>query len=227
MQPYLFPYLGYFQLMDAVDAFVFYDDVQYIKGGWINRNRVQHDGGSRWFTVPVIGGSPSRTIREVQVSDDPGWRRKLIRSLEESYARAPNTERVVEMVRSVLSSLAGSIADLARTAVTAAAAELGIACRVVPTSAVYGNQELRGQERILDICRREGASRYVNLPGGRALYDPEAFRERGVELRFLEPRQVSYHQGLDEPMPNLSILDVLMWCSGDEARALLAEYDLR
>lgn len=227
MQPYFFPYIGYFQLLKAVDTFVFYDDVQYTKRSWINRNRVQHDGKPRWFTVPVLGASQSRRIDEVRVSGDSAWRRKMIRGLEESYARAPHRARVVEIVRTVFESPAVSIAELARTSVELVAQYLGIGCHIVPSSSAYENRQLRGQERIVDICRREDATCYVNLPGGRTLYDDQGFQSLGIELCFVEPRAMSYYQGLAQFLPNLSMLDVLMWCSLTEARALLAEFDVR
>lgn len=221
MQPYLFPYVGYFQLIAAVDRFVVLDDVRFIRRGWIHRNRILL-GGREWrFTVPVEGASQNRDIRDVTVVPQAAWLAKLLRTLEHAYRKAPEFERVWPCVRGVLSSGERSISRLAVLGLVRVCEVLAIGTELVESSSVYGNGQLRGEERILDICARERASHYVNLPGGAELYSEEAFAARGIALEFLRPEPGGYRQLGGPFVPWLSIIDVLMFNSGDEARRLV------
>jgi hypothetical protein len=226
MQPYFFPYLGYFQLLQAVDRFVYYDDVAFIKQGWINRNRMLVQGRPVFFSVPLADASSFRAIRETRISTQEPWRKKMLRRFQVSYGRAPFFAPTFELVQQVLEADHADIASLSRASVEAVCRHLEIMTARVPSSAAYGNAALTGPERVLDICQREGADTYVNAAGGRALYDPEVFRGRGVTLRFLSARPLEYPQLGDPFVPGLSILDVLMFNSPERARTFLGEYDL-
>lgn len=226
MQPYLLPYIGYFQLMAAVDRFVLFDDVHYIQRGWINRNRILLDGQPHRFTLPLRGASQNRLICEIERIDDPAWATRLLRTLHQAYARAPQYAAVLPLLERVLGNPALPLADYLRHGLEAVHAYLGLRCELVPSSRAYGNAELKGQQRILDICRQEGAQVYVNAIGGTALYDPAAFESRGVALRFLRPRPTHYAQWGEPHLPWLSIVDALMFNSPAELRAMLAEADL-
>ena len=177
MQPYLFPYLGYFQLLHAADKFVFYDDVHFIKNGWINRNRVLLAGSPHYFTVPLSGASPFVAIRDIRF-ETPGerWQRKMRATFEHAYKAAPHRDDGLRLLDTVLSSPTDSMAELARTSVRRVMEYLDLRRDIVDTSRVYGNDALKGQDRVIDICRRVAATTYVNLPGGRGLYDPHLFR---------------------------------------------------
>ena len=223
MQPYLFPYLGYMQLVAAVDAFVFYDDVQFIKNGWINRNRLALGGAIRYFTVPLAGAGTSLSIREVRMQPPERWRDKLLESIRHGYARAPYYGPVRELIGDVLGTATTQISTLAARSVTETARYLGLGTRFVPSSVVYDNHALKGPARVLDICARERADHYLNLPGGRALYDSRAFSAAGVELGFVEPDLWPYRQFGDAFLPGLSIIDVLMFNTPDAIRARLTE----
>ena len=227
MQPYFFPYLGYFQLLHAADRFVFYDDVNYIKNGWINRNRLLLRGEPHFFTVPLQGASPFAPISQTRFdAGDARWRRKMVGTFQLAYKDAPYRSQGMELVEGVLRSASGSIADLARDSVVAAMRYLGLERSLRASSADYGNAQLRGEERVLDICRREGASMYVNAPGGRSLYQRRAFEAQGVELRFLAGRLPAYPQDAPQFVPGLSILDIVMRCSVARIAEMLADYAL-
>lgn len=224
MQPYFFPYLGYFQLLAAVDRFVFLDDVHYTPRTWINRNRLLRQGQAVYCTVPVRGGSQNKRICDVGLAEEgesPRWRRKLLAGLQQDYRAAPQFEPVYALVASVLNAPAAGIAELARHSVQAVVAYLGGTTQVLPSSAIYGNQALSGQARILDICRREGAATYINAPGGRALYQPEAFKQAGVQLCFLQPSLPAYPQFQQAFVAGLSIIDVLMFNPPQVVAAML------
>jgi hypothetical protein len=223
MQPYLFPYLGYLQLVAAVDTFVFYDDVQFIKNGWINRNRLALGGEVRYFTVPLAGAGSSLGIRDVRTQPAARWRDKLMESLRHGYARAPHYAAVRQLVGDVLATDTTRIATLAARSVTDTARYLGLDTRFVPSSIVYDNSALKGPARVLDICVRERADHYLNLPGGRALYDPRAFDAAGVTLGFIEPELWPYRQSGADFLPGLSIIDVLMFNPADTVRARLMD----
>lgn len=221
MQPYLFAYLGYFQLVAAVDRFVFYDDVAFIRNGWINRNRWLLGGEIRYFTIPLRDASSFRQIREVQVAQAGPWRRKLLASLRQQYGRAEHYEAVSQIVERVIATGESGIGALAKASVRACAQYLGLPAEFVDSSAGYGNAHLRGPARVLDICRREGATEYVNLPAGRALYDAQDFQRQGVALRILEPVPLRYRQGVEPFVADLSIIDVLMHNSARSVRRAL------
>lgn len=216
MQPYFLPYLGYFQLISAVDRFVFYDDVSFIKGGWINRNRILVQGKTSWITVPVSNGSSNVTIRDVMISDKwEYWTRKTLRTIAESYSKAPFFESAYGMFESWLSTNYRGIAELNLTICQDICSYLNIDTVIVSSSTIYGNSELSSVNRVLDICRRENASSYVNASGGRELYIRDAFREEGIQLQFLSAELPQYDQGKGGFVPGLSILDLLMHNSAD------------
>ncbi|SDY70347.1 WbqC-like protein family protein [Hymenobacter psychrophilus] len=228
MQPYLFPYLGYFQLMVAADRFVIYDDVQYIKGGWINRNRLLVNGQPLLFTIPLDAPSPNRNICAIELSDKGPWRAKLLQTIAQSYRRAPQFEPVYALIERVFTAQeARTITDLVRVSFTELIAYLCLSVELVPTSTHYGNQHLRAQERVLDICRMEGATEYVNAQGGRELYDHDTFAAHELGLNFLQPELRPYKQlGKGAFVPGLSMIDVLMNNSVAQTNELLHSYQL-
>lgn len=228
MQPYLFPYLGYFQLIAAADKFVIYDDVAFIKQGWVNRNHVLMHGRSLLFSVPLQGASSNQLICETAVSpvEYPRWKDKFLKTLALAYAKAPHYEPTRQLLATVIDAAPGNIGELARRSIIAVCERLQLPTRIQPTSGSYANAQLHAQDRVLDICAREGATLYINAPGGRELYAPEAFAAQGMELRFLRSRLPAYPQFQHPFVPALSILDVLMFNSADAVRAMLTAYDL-
>ena len=228
MQPYLFPYVGYFQLLAAADRFVVYDDVQFIKGGWINRNRLLVNGQPWLFTVPLDQPSPNRLINDIELRPAAAWQPKLLQTIEQNYRRAPQFEVVYSLIQQIFSAESRTIADLVRVSLRSLVNYLDLSVELIPTSAVYGNESLRAQARVLDICRREGASTYINAMGGQALYDGETFQQAGVSLQFLQPELVAYAQQgkLPDFVAGLSIIDVLMNNSRAESQKLVQRYSL-
>ncbi|MFJ2988288.1 WbqC family protein [Collimonas sp. NPDC087041] len=221
MQPYLFPYIGYFQLVAAADKFVFYDDVNFIKNGWINRNRLMLDGDIRYITVPLAGASPAKKINEVLMQPRERWLRKLLESIRHAYAKAPHYQRVSELIHEILHVDATHVSQIASRGVIEISRYLDLGTTFAMTSTVYRNSELRGAQRVLDICAQERASTYLNLPGGRALYDAEEFAAAGIDLSYIEPNLGPYPQFGKRFHPGLSIIDVLMFNSVDQIKAML------
>jgi WbqC-like protein len=228
MQPYLFPYVGYYQLMDAVDRFVVADDLQFIKQGWINRNRLLVNGAAAFFTVPLKRHPADALIRDVEIDTSAGarWRRPLLATVANFYRRATSFDTVYPMVERVLDGPFTGIADMARASLREVAGYLGIGASIVESSSAYGNAHLKGQERVIDTCRTEGASDYVNAIGGRELYSREAFLAHGIRLHFVCPDAIEYRQFHAPFVPSLSIIDLLMFNTPADARGLLKRYRL-
>jgi hypothetical protein len=224
-QPYFFPYVGYFQLIRAVDAFVFLDDVAFRKQGWINRNRLLIDGAPRYVSVPLSGASSSVPINRTSIDQRqfPEWRRRFLRTLGETYAGAPDREAVLDLTTRVLDVDAPDIGALARESVAGCCRYLGVATPLLSSAAHFPARGAGGAERVLQICRALGASTYVNAPGGRDLYDREVFARVGVELRFLEPQTLPDPTTAQSTVAGLSILDLLMREGRDAVRRLVCQ----
>jgi hypothetical protein len=211
MQPYFLPYIGYFQLMSAVDKVVLLDDVSFINGGWINRNRIVVNGKRYWLTLPLSKASQNSLINEIKIVDDPLWKRKTMRTVDLCYREAPYGPQILPLFSEMLEEARGSLSAFLFRQLRRVADYIGLDAKIEGSSTVYPKDGCSGQERILDICTREGASTYVNLPGGRSLYDAHFFASVGVELLFLEPNLPALtlrHSGAEGP--SLSILDLLM-----------------
>ncbi|SDP26980.1 Acetyltransferase (GNAT) domain-containing protein [Pedococcus dokdonensis] len=228
MQPYVFPYLGYFHLIEASDTFVFYDDVQHIRRGWVNRNNLLVNGAPHRFTIPLAEATQNARINEIGTSIDQRWLDKLRATLVQAYAHAPFREPVVDLVMGTLTATYASVADLAIASVRQVYDYLDLPLRCTTSSAFSPQtQELERMDRLVAITRDLGYSAYVNAPGGAMLYEKEQFLAQGVHLSFVESESVSYHQGPRPFVPSLSILDVLMHNSPSDTRELLTRFRYR
>ena len=210
MQPYLFPYLGYVHLIHAVDTFVVLDDAAFSRG-WINRNRLLLQGRPWRFTMPVQKASQRRRICDLERADDERWRRRFLTRLDHAYRSAAHFAETKALVRTALADSERNLARWLTAGLHRLSSVLQLQARFITASSTGVDSRLRGQDRILEICTRLSASVYVNLPGGRMLYDAEAFAARGVALRFLMPELVPYAQGDAPFVPGLSIIDALMF----------------
>jgi hypothetical protein len=228
MQPYLFPYIGYYQLMHAVDRFVVADDVAFIKQGWINRNRLLINGAAAYFTVPVRRHHATTLIRDVEIDDGPEqrWRNRLLKTITNFYRRAPSFEAVYPLVERVIGGPFTGIVDMARASLHEVCDYLGTPVSIVESSAAYGNAHLKGQERVIDTCRAERATEYINAIGGRGLYSPDAFLAHGIRLHFLSTGPIEYQQFNLPFVPSLSVIDVLMFNARPQAQDMLNRYVL-
>ena len=227
MQPYFMPYIGYFQLMKAVDRFVIYDDVAFINRGWVNRNQILVSGRAYLFTIPLREASQNRLIGDIELDNSTPWRAKLLRTVEQSYKKAPQFEAIFGLLERVLNSQSTTIAQLATEGLRAVNQHLGIETELIESSSVYQNQHLKGQERILNICQQNGATRYINPIGGAELYDKSIFSEVGIQLYFIESQRAEYAQFGGEFTPWLCMLDVLMFNDPAQTHRLLDQFTLR
>jgi hypothetical protein len=225
MQPYFLPYIGYWQLLAAVDRFVVYDNIQYTKKGWINRNRFLRNGTDAYFTLPLKHGSAFLDVVDRYLADDFAPR-GLLDQVAGAYRRAPFFAETFPVIEQVIAAAPRNLFEYLHHSIATIAAHLEIRTPLIVSSTVPIDRGLKAEQRVLALCGALGATRYINSSGGRDLYSPTAFAERGVELRFLQSRAAPYHQFGDTFVANLSIVDVLMFNSRDTVRGMLSEYDL-
>ena len=228
MQPYIFPYIGYFQLIGAVNRFIVYDDVTFIKQGWINRNRILANGAPLIFTIPLSGASSHTLIREIHINSMTyvGWQKKFYKTLEQYYRKAPQYEQSLSIIKEVLNGEPQMISVLAMHSIKAICDYLGIKTEIIETATNYANRHLKAEDRVIDICLQENARVYVNAAGGRELYSHDNFEKNGIDLKFLKSIDISYKQ-LENPfVPWLSIIDVMMFNPPEAIRKFIDQYEL-
>lgn len=226
MQPYFLPYLGYFQLIAAVDRFVVYDTIQYTKKGWINRNRMLRNGEAATFTIPLQKGSDFLDVRDRQVAGEfrPD---QLSAQIAGAYRKAPEFDRVMPLVEAILAPGVANLFDFVHRSIGLCCDFIGLTTPILVASKVEaGRSDRSGVDRVIDLCQRTGATTYVNPPGGRELYSADQFRPHGIALKFLQPRLRPYAQFGGDFVPALSILDVLMFNPADRIRGEMMEADL-
>lgn len=212
MQPYAFPYLGYFQLIHSADEFVLLDDVNFINKGWINRNNILLNGTSHRFTLPLVKASQNKLIKEVGLNPEQAWKTKFLRTLEMAYKKAPHYNSTIALLESIFQEPTKSISDFNFIAIQKICNVLEITTKIHQTSSIF-NQESKGSERILSICKELKATHYINAIGGMELYDKDRFKTEGVKLNFIQmDDDISYKQLNQSFTPGLSIIDMLMFC---------------
>ena len=183
MQPYFIPYAGYFRLLAASDLFVIYDCVQFPRRGWVHRNKlIDASGEARWLTLPLEKAPQDVLIRDLRFPPNAGEElAERLRPFPAIAAGTAETEHIVAALRDVR----GSPLEYLERLLEITAAYCKLPWRTVRSSTLDVPPEYRGQDRILEIARRLGATHYVNASGGRELYDADTFRKAGIELRFL------------------------------------------
>lgn len=226
MQPYFLPYIGYWQLMNAVDQYVVYDDVQFIKGGWIGRNRILLDGKPRYFNAPLLGASRNKLINEVHANTDERLAKKNLRTIEAAYHKAPYFQEVFPIAEAIICNKQGNLALYILESFRNICSYLDIKTELILSSQLEKDCSLRGQDKILAICGLLGATEYYNAINGRELYDRGVFQQHGICLKFLKTQPITYAQFGNAFQENLSILDMMMFCSRDEVKEYLCRYSL-
>lgn len=227
MQPYFYPYLGYWQLMNMADEYILYDDVNYIKGGWINRNRIKINGADALVGISVRKASQNKKINELEIALTPEDREKLILKMRSAYAKAPYFEDVMALFEKTLYCDKTNLAEFLAYCNRETAAYMGITTPILSATELGLDHTNRAQQRIIDICMERGADTYVNAIGGKELYSADAFQAAGLELGFLRmDPDIVYPQGKGDFIPYLSILDVLMYNSKEEVQVLLNRYTI-
>lgn len=223
MQPYLFPYIGYWQLINTVDTFVIYDDVNFIKQGYINKNNILSNGKKQVFTLELIGASSNKLINEIKVGNNS---KKLIKSINQNYIKAPYYEKISPIIKDVLNQDENNLAKFVGYSLQKISNYLEIDTKILYSSNLEKDNNLRAQNKVLSICKELNASKYVNTIGGQELYSKDDFQMQNIKLNFLDTKLVKYKQFKNEFIPYLSIIDILMFNSKEEAKDMLNKYEL-
>lgn len=227
MQPYTFPYLGYFQLIYTSDLFVFYDDVNFIKKGYINKNYILNQGERTAFTIPCKAISQNKKIKDTEVNLTKESTFKFLKTLEHNYKKAPFFYEVYALLKNYLIDFKGvTISEFAIGSIKLVCDYLDLKRPFKISSIAYTNSLLKKENRLIDIALQENADIYINAIGGKALYKKERFQEDGIELKFLESTYIEYKQFNREFVPWLSIIDVLMFNDKKTILEFLKQYKL-
>ncbi|WP_158784453.1 WbqC family protein [Pantoea sp. BAV 3049] len=215
MQPYFFPYLGYYQLAAGVDNFIFFDDVSYIKKGYINRNAILAAGQSCRFSLPVVNQSQNRAINQ---HDYVGNYQPFLQLIRQSYQTAPYFDAVMPMILQVINLPTRNVAAVNACSISSVFSYLSLPFKWRFSSDFSNEKQLKASDRIIDLCLRSEALCYHNASGGRALYADEDFSRQGLSLLFCQPTLSAYLQQGEEFVAGLSIIDMLMFCSPQTCR---------
>lgn len=229
MQPYFFPYVGYFQLIHAVDTFIVYDTVTYIKNGWIKRNRYLLNNSVKYFSLSIKGASSHKLIINTNIADEDDLhsKEKVTKTIKMAYSKAPFFEQVYPLLDKLIRYEEQNIANYNTHILRELCAHLDINTKILQGSRVLPASELTGQDRVIEICKIFDADHYVNPIGGVDLYESALFNEQGIKLSFLQTSdKIKYHQWNDTFTPNLSIIDILMFNSKSEVSSHLGAYSL-
>jgi len=239
MQPYFFPYIGYFQLMQAVDKMIFYVDLPFSRHSWVDRNRLRYRNGNVFFVNAPVIGCNGQIIRDVGLHANEIWMKSFTKALRCNYKSAPFYEETVQLLwRTLEENGTGDAGSLMRTNIAslrAIAEYLGIETEIEARAFSYTDveekiltlsKEERMTRRITEICKINRAEHYINAIGGMELYSKERFRKEGVDLSFVCSRPYQYDQQSSFFIGGLSIIDVLMHCGRDETKQLLQSFDL-
>lgn len=223
MQPYFMPYIGYFQLIKAAETFVVYDDVNYIKGGWINRNNILIDHKKKLFTIHLKNASPNLFINDIEIIDDF---RKFTKTIQLNYKKAPHFQEVYLLLENIISYKNRNLSEFIINSLNVILNYLKIETKLLISSQLNKNTLLKGKDKVIEICKLLDARTYINPIGGQKLYSKDEFSSHGINLMFLESQSVTYKQLNNIFIPTLSIIDVLMFNSVCETNELLTKFKL-
>lgn len=225
MQPYFLPYIGYFQLLNTVDKYVIYDNIQYTKKGWINRNRILQNGKDLLISIPLEKESDYLDVKERFISE--GFdRKKLLNQIRESYRKAPYVETVMPVMEGIINYDDRNLFDFIFNSVEEICRYLNINTEIIVSSTLNIDHSLKGQDKVIAISKELGATDYYNAIGGQELYNSDDFKKEDINLHFLSSNPIEYKQFNNDFVPWLSILDVMMFNSVDEIKEMLNNYKL-
>lgn len=237
MQPYFFPYIGYFQLIDSVDQFISYTHVNYIKRGWINRNRfIVINNQVSYFSIPTLLEPLSTKIHSVKVDYSVNWKLKLRKDLLHNYSRSPFFEEVSPVIKEILKPDFNLLHELNFHSLKEICRFMDIQTTLISKRTYFEeleeqlenqiSKEKRMEKRIIDICKTEGATTYINAIGGKELYKSQPFTKNSIDLKFIKTLEYTYPQNTHLFHPNLSIIDMLMNCGKEGTKKILNHYKL-
>jgi len=227
MQPYIFPYIGYFQLINSVDEFIIYDNIQYTKKGWINRNRILVNGKDQLITLSVKKDSDYLNVVERELSES--WdkdRNKILNVIKSSYSKAPYFKETFELINQCLNTSEENLFRFIYSSILLINEYLDIKTSIIISSTVGIDHTLKSQDKVLALCKARNATQYINSIGGVELYSKEIFSQQGIKLNFIKSNPIKYKQFNDNFVSWLSIIDVMMFNSKEQIKEYLNLYTL-
>ena len=227
MQPYFMPYIGYFHLINSVDEFVIYDNIQYTKKGFINRNRILSNGKDRVISLPLKHASDYLNVVDRELS--ASWEKdknKLLNTNKTSYSKSPYFEESYNLISKCLNNPEVNLFRFIYDSIILINEYLDIKTKIIISSTIDIDHTLKSQNKVLAICKERNATQYINSIGGVKLYDKETFKQNEIELNFIKSNLIQYKQFNNEFIPWLSIIDVLMFNSKEQINKYLNEYTL-
>lgn len=213
MQPYFLPYIGYFKLISQVDTFVIYEDVNFIKKGWINRNNILVNGKQFLFTIPLKLASQNKLINEIEIDENSAWKNNLLKTIYLAYSKAPFFDEVYPVIQEIIEFQETNISKFIIYSLKRICNFLDIKTNIIISSELEKNNHLKGQEKIIEICQKLDATQYINAPGGKDLYEEKEFLNKNIILKFIDASPIIYPQFKNTFIPYLSIIDVMMFNS--------------
>lgn len=226
MQPYFFPYIGYFQLITAVDLFIVYDNIKYTKKGWINRNRMLQNGKDVMFSLPLKSGSDMLDVRDRELAADFN-REKFLNLFKGAYRCAPYFAQTFSLLEQIVRYKDRNLFRFLHHSIIKTCEHMGITTEIKISSEIAIDHGMKNQDKVLALCESVGASTYVNAVGGIKLYSKNTFQEKGIELKFIRAKLFEYPQFGDEFVPWLSIIDVMMFNPIETIKeSLVRKYEL-
>jgi hypothetical protein len=228
MQPYFFPYIGYFQLMTAVDEFILYDNVKFTKKGWFNRNRILINNNEFYTTVPLRKDSSFLNIKDRYLA--AGWsgeRLKMLKRIKEAYRKAPHFEAVYPLIEKCIFFEEDNLFNFIFNSLTHIKQYLDIRTPFIVSSEIPIDHSLKAEKKIIAICKARNAETYVNPIGGIRLYLKSEFEHEGIDLYFLKTINFEYRQFNNNFVPWLLIIDIMMHCSIEKTKKYLNNYQLQ
>ncbi len=228
MQPYFMPYLGYFQLVNAVDTFLFFDQVHFIKKGWINRNRILVQQQDFLFSIPLVNVSQNKLIKDTFIDEKSylQWKTKFLKTIIQAYKNAPYFDTTASLLETILNHKTERISELAMYSVQQTFKLLSIQKEFNTTSTIASTLPSGKVEKILYLCKQLNASEYINPIKGQTLYQKEQFLEAQISLQFLKSKPIQYPQFNHEFIADLSMIDVLMFNTPETITEYLKAYEL-
>lgn len=226
MQPYFFPYMGYWQLINAVDKYVIYDDVNFIKNGWINRNNILLNGKKYLVTLPLDGASSFLLINQIRTTSKTKDKEKVLKTIVQSYKKAPYFENVISIVENTIMNESKFICDALIYSIKSIINYLDIKTEILISSELDKDNSLSSEDKVIHICKLLNGHNYLNAIGGQELYNKSNFEKQNLQLSFLKMNQQSYKQLSNDFIPNLSMIDVLMFNSPSSIREMLNDYEV-
>lgn len=227
MQPYFFPYIGYFQLMNAVDQYVIYDNIQYTKKGWINRNRILVNGQDAYITLPLKHDSDFCCVYERSLADSwPTEKKKLLNRIYNSYRRAPYFVKAMSVIEAAVNSDKTNLFGFIYDSLLPIREYLNITTPLITSSTVDIDHSLKAEEKVIALCKKLYAWEYINAIGGVGLYDRDQFTSNCIHLHFIKSGEIKYKQFDNDFVPSLSIVDVMMFNSQEQITEMLNNYSL-